>query len=310
MKAKTSENLKGLIFNIQKFSVNDGPGIRTTIFLKGCPLRCLWCFNPEGIRIYPEIMWENEKCKRCFSCIEICPKNAILCKKNLISIKEEKCNKCHKCEEVCIYQAIRVTGKYMTVKEVLDEVRRDKLFYKKSGGGVTLSGGEVTMQPEFSLEILKQSKKEGFHTAIETCGYVKWDIFKRLLPYIDLIMYDLKQKDKLKHIEYTGKSNNLIFENLKKIDRAGIPIWIRIPIIPGYTDQKENIFGIAYFIKSLYSVQRVDLLPYHSLGIPKYKNLRKKYLLKSIEPYDKEQMKEFKRNITSIVGQNITVKVS
>jgi pyruvate formate lyase activating enzyme len=300
---------KGIIFNIQRFSVNDGPGIRTTIFLKGCPLKCLWCFNPEGIKTQPEIIWYNEKCGRCFRCIEVCPNHAIIHKKISIITNMKKCNTCGKCEEVCFYEARKIIGKYMNVKEVLNEILKDKLFYENSGGGITLSGGEVTLQPEFALSILKESKRKDINTAIETCGYAKWSIFKTLIPYIDLILYDLKQIDEAKHRIYTGVSLDLIIDNLSRIDQIGIPLWIRIPFIPGYTDQEENIFKVANFLSRLQSIQRIDLLLYRTLGIPKYKSLGIKYPLEKIKPPGKEKMKKFEEIIKSFVGHYITIKV-
>lgn len=304
-----SKNTKGLIFNIQRFSVHDGPGIRTTIFMKGCPLSCLWCFNPEGIKNAPELMWHEEKCKRCFNCINVCPNSAIIYEDDLIKTNREMCNACGECEKVCYFGAREIVGEYMTVKEVLSEILKDEPFYKISKGGVTISGGEVTFQNKFALKILEECRKKCIHTAIDTCGYTTWRNLKKILPYVNLVLYDLKQIDKDKHKEYTGVLPNIIYSNLKQIDKVGIPIWIRIPIIPGYTDQEENISGVASFISKVKSVKKVELLPYQEFSVSKYKSLGLKYSLELLKSPNKNRMKRLEEIFRCSIRNGIEIKI-
>ena len=301
---------RGIIFDIQRFSVKDGPGIRTTVFLKGCPLRCLWCFNPEGQSSSPEIMFYEDKCKKCFTCIDVCSKDAIKYKNNLVKIDRVKCDICGKCEEVCCFGAIEIVGKYFSVEEIISEIMRDKKFYDNSNGGVTLSGGEVTLQTEFSLEVLKRCRAKGVHIAIETCGYSSWSNFNKMLPYVDLVLYDLKHIDRAKHKEYTGVQPDLIYSNLKKIDKRNKPVWIRIPIVPEYTDDEKNLAGIAEFISKLQSVKRVELLPYQLLGVSKYRSLGLKYPLGGLKTYSEQKMERLGELVRSIVGNYVEVKIS
>ncbi|MFB0563006.1 MAG: glycyl-radical enzyme activating protein [Candidatus Lokiarchaeia archaeon] len=298
--------LEAMIFNIQKFSTEDGPGIRTTVFLKGCPLRCLWCHNPEGQRKHPEIVWYDVKCTGCGECIKVCPEGAITETSEGLVTDRTLCKNCGKCAEVCVSNARELIGKVMTVDQVLDEVNKDKVFYETSGGGITVGGGEPTIFPEFLTELFKKCKEENIHTAIDTCGYVKWETLEEILQYTDLVLYDLKQMDPEKHIEQTGVPLQPILDTLKKIDAMGKPIWIRTPVIPGYTDDEENIRKIAEFLSELKNVKRWDLLPYHKLGEPKMERLDREYALKGLEPPEKEYMLKLKGIADSYKIENVT----
>lgn len=283
---------KGVIFNVQRYSINDGPGIRTVVFFKGCPLQCLWCCNPESQRNMPEILYSHKKCKNCNRCILICPKKAISDDKGIKAIDYSLCDNCGKCIEVCPEEALEMVRRLVTIEEIIREVEKDIVFYRSSGGGVTLSGGECTYQPEFAISLLLECRKRGIHTAIETCGFQKWDVLKNILQYVDLVLYDLKHINPVKHLKYTGVSNKLIFENAQRIVSKNIPMIIRIPIIPKYTASKENIKAIARFVSNLKEVKKIELLPYHGLGEPKYKKLGRKYELEGVPSPSSEQMQE------------------
>ncbi|MEM2111061.1 MAG: glycyl-radical enzyme activating protein, partial [Candidatus Bathyarchaeia archaeon] len=221
-----SNVVKGCVFDIQRFSVHDGPGIRTVVFLKGCSLHCFWCQNPEGIHLKPEIMFFPERCIACGKCVAICPEKSHVIKDGIHYFLREKCTSCGKCVEVCYAGALQLTGKEMTVDEVLDEVLKDRKFYEISGGGVTLSGGDVVVQHEFAYAILERCKTEGLHTAIETAANCEWKVLENLLPVTDLIMMDIKLLDPKKHKEVTGVSNERILENAQKLSKTDKPLII------------------------------------------------------------------------------------
>lgn len=268
------ENVKGMIFNIQRYAIHDGPGIRTTVFLKGCPLRCFWCQNPESQRKPPEIFLNKDNCTLCGLCVTACPEGASSLEERSATIDRAKCQGCGKCTEICPNEARRLVGKEVTVAEVMQEVLRDKKFYENSGGGITLSGGEPMAQLEFTLALLKTSKKEGLHTAIETCGLAPWSSLKKVLVYTDLVLYDLKHIDPAKHHEATGAPNELILENARRITRIK-PMRIRVPLIPEFNDSLESIQATARFVRSELNNAPIDLLPYNKLGESKYSRLER-----------------------------------
>lgn len=284
--------MTGTIFDIKRFAVHDGPGIRTTVFFKGCPLRCLWCHNPESMKIQRQIVFFENKCIGCGECFKRCPNKAIEVTPQGRKYYRDKCTLCGTCVEYCYAEATVMQGKIASVEEVIEEVKKDIPFYENSGGGVTLSGGEPTMQPEFCIAILQESKKAGMHTALDTSGYVKFDIFKEILKYVDLLLYDLKVMDPQKHKEYTGVTNEIILSNLKEVDKMNVPIEIRIPIIPGYNDLEDNLYATCEFINSLHNVQRIKMLPYHRLGEGKYTRLDMEYKLKGLETPSKAYMEQ------------------
>ena len=237
---KADRTKKGMVFNIQKFSVNDGPGIRTAVFFKGCPLSCQWCSNPESQSTKVQILWDTKKCVHCLHCIDTCQKNAIKEENNEIHIDHKAFIGCLKCEQECPQHALKHEGDTKTVQQVMDVVKQDEVFYEESGGGITLSGGEFTMQKDFALELLKASKEEGLHTCCETTGFVNEETFKTFLPYLDLLLFDMKHYDPLLHKQATHVTNALPIANMKQAISMGKEVLPRIPVIPHFNDSLED----------------------------------------------------------------------
>lgn len=284
-------NKKGLIWDIQKFNIHDGQGIRTLIFFKGCPLRCLWCSNPEGQETEPELQLFVNKCMECGLCKEVCPLNAIKYNMdNIPMINRDKCNLCGECVETCPGSALTIVGEQMTVEEVLREVRKDAAFYWRSGGGVTLTGGEPCLQAEFASSLLKALQEITINTAIETCGYIEWSQLKKVIPFTDTFLYDIKNMDNELHKEQTGVANKLILNNARKLAQSSeTELIFRTPIIPGKNDSRQNLISTARFASDL-NVKRWDLMAYHRLGEGKYGELGKQYKLKGLKPPGDERM--------------------
>lgn len=291
----------GVVFNIQHYSIHDGPGIRTTVFMKGCPLNCLWCQNPESKQFLPEIFFNSEKCVGCGKCIEVCPQGAIDIVQGKSRTKRELCKGCGRCAEACPNEARNLVGKNVLAGEVFKEVNGDTIFYEKSGGGVTLSGGEPLVQYQFSISLLKLCKNAGIHTALDTCGYTKWEVLRKVLDNVDLVLYDIKHMDPVEHKKYTGVSNDSILNNARKIcHELSVPMWVRVPVIPGYNDSVENIEATAKFIfNELGSSIKVHLLPYHRLGETKYERLERLSNSFSIEPPNEVRMAELQKIVES-----------
>jgi len=300
----------GTIFDIKRFAVHDGPGIRTTVFFKGCPLRCAWCHNPESMKMQRQIVFFENKCIGCGECFKRCPNGAIEATPEGRKYYRDKCKLCGICVEYCYAEATVMQGKTATVEEVVEEVKKDMPFYKNSNGGMTISGGEPTMQPEFCIAILEACQKEGMHTALDTSGHVKLETFKEILKHVDLILYDIKHLDPEIHKEYTGISNELLLSNLREIDKLGIPIEIRMPTIPGINDTEENLLALCKLVDEVKSIERVRLLPYHRLGEGKYQRLEMDYRLKGLETPKKERMEEIINFIKSNLNRDVPVSSS
>lgn len=284
---------KALIFNIQKFSVHDGPGIRTTVFFKGCPLRCLWCHNPESQNTKKEMLYDRDKCVLCGTCEKVCPKKAIKIENDVLTTDMNKCDFCGECVINCMYGAREIVGKEYTVDEVMKVVLRDKIFYDESGGGVTVSGGEPLMQIDFVEELLKRLKEENVHTAVDTSGAISFEILERAAKYTDLFLFDLKVMDDEKHIEYIGTSNKNIIENLKKLAKIHNNINIRMPIIEGVNADVSHIEKVLELIEGL-NIKKVNLLPYHDIAKHKYKKLGRTYEEAKMSKPSDEKMNSFK----------------
>ena len=283
---------KGLVFNIQKFSIHDGPGVRTTVFLKGCPLRCKWCANPESQSNKVQMMYDSEKCQRCLSCVKACPENAVsMAEDGKIRIDHKKCTGCLECEKVCPGRALSHEGDWKSVKEVFDVCMQDEIFYEDSGGGVTISGGEGMVQPEFVISLVDMLKEKGIHTAIETTGSVASEVFKKVAPKFDLLLFDVKHYDSEKHRAGTAVGNELIVENLRWAHSQGIEILPRLPVIPGFNDSLEDAAGIAELLKDI-GLNRIQLLPFHQMGERKYEFLGREYELKDVQMLHREDLIE------------------
>jgi pyruvate formate lyase activating enzyme len=287
--------LTGLVSDFQRFSINDGPGIRTIVFMKGCPLHCVWCSNPETVSARPEIMLIPHNCIGCGRCLKECPHNSIqglagdekMIDRTLCILPE-----CGKCQRICNANAINISGRYLTVSEVMAVLERDREFYERTGGGVTFSGGEPFAQPQFLRELARTAKDKKLHTAIETCGFVTWDTIGSVLGFLDLVLYDLKHMDPVSHLKGTGVPNELILENLKRIDAEGISTRARLPLVPGYNDSIDNIRATAAFVAGLSNLEALDILPYHRMGEPKWGQLDRSYALHGVVPHTKEQLEK------------------
>jgi pyruvate formate lyase activating enzyme len=288
--SKNKPGLTGLVFDIQRFAVHDGDGIRTLVFLKGCPLSCTWCQNPESMSRQPELWTLSHRCIDCNICIETCPTGALSRSDNGIQIDRDACTLCGDCVGTCYAGAMNMVGRYLTVDELFAEIERDRPFYETSGGGITFSGGEPTLQPDFLKAMLVKCKENGLSTAIETCGAASWETLSGLLEHLDLVLTDIKHMDPAAHKQLTGSSNERILENIRNLDDAGMRLRLRMPLVPSLNDSDENLHATADFVRSLKNVERFDLLPYHRLGEPKWEQLNRCYALHGTPPPNKEHV--------------------
>jgi pyruvate formate lyase activating enzyme len=298
--------MEGMIFSIQRYSIQDGPGIRTTVFMKGCPLQCRWCSNPESQNPYPEIMVRRQKCQACGRCVESCESGAINLVDDAAHINRSVCVRCMSCVDACPTGTLEIVGKSMSLEEVVEESSRDELFYQNSGGGVTLSGGEPLYQPEFTYHLLKSCKERALSTALDTCGYAPWENLESILRFTDLILFDLKHLDPEMHLEGTGVRNELIRDNLKRIVLGGkTRVWIRIPVITGYNDSEQYMMDLAVSVRDM-PVEKISLLGYHEWGKSKYASLGREYPLDGTAALDEERLDRL-RSIMESEGLSVTI---
>ena len=290
--------MTGCVFNIQKFSIHDGPGIRTTVFLKGCPLRCLWCHNPEGLERSVEIEFEPTKCIGCGACVPACPKGCQTLTEESRGFDRDKCVRCGRCADVCLPGSLKRVGREMTVEEVIKKVMADKIFYDTSGGGMTLSGGESFAQPAFALALLEAAKAEGLHTAVETSGFCAKETILSAAPLVDLFLFDYKATGEELHKSLTGVCQAPILENLLALSEAGAEIILRCPIIPGANDTDEHFAAIAALAQHTSGITAVDLEAYHPLGTGKAPKIGKTQDFKTAAP-SKDRMEEIRAFIQS-----------
>ncbi len=266
--------MKATIFNIQRFSTEDGPGIRSTVFFKGCPLSCLWCHNPEGISPRPQLLWYETRCIGARDCLKACPEEALTLTPEGMVIDRDRCTACGRCVEACPAAALEVIGRPWELEDLLAEVRKDEAFYRNSGGGVTAGGGEPMQQAPFVTAFLARCRQEGISTALDTSGIASWEAYERILPHVDLLLLDLKQMDPEAHRRMTGVPLEPILENARRFGETDVRIWVRTPIIPGHTDSRENVEAAARFIAAhMPNVERYDLLAFNNLCAAQYERL-------------------------------------
>lgn len=282
MGSEINKNACGVVFNIQRYNTHDGDGIRTLVFLKGCALRCQWCANPEGLSGDMQLRFLRNRCIGCGACAAQCPTGAVKMSDGVVYMDWPQCNSCGICTLHCLSGAREIVGRRMTVLEVMDEVRRDFVFFRRSGGGMTLSGGETMLQADFALALLRMAKEEGMQTAVETCGCAPWENYQQALPYTDLFFFDLKHMQDAAHRRLTGRSNAQIIENARRLSEAKARIIFRTPVVPGLNDSEENIRATARFAAELHA-EALELLPYHAMGVAKYEQIGKTYSLNEIK---------------------------
>jgi len=290
---------KRIVLNISRMTTHNGPGIRTLVMFKGCPLRCLWCSTPESQKSEPELAVFPGKCIKCGECISLCPSHALAVTKDTISINRSLCNSCGKCTQACYSEAIKLLGQPMSVDDLLEEAKKDLIIYKHSGGGVTLSGGEPLLHPDFTGRLVSALKEDGISVGVDTCGQVPWSSIEPVLPYVDFFLWDIKHMDLEQHRKITGSPNNIILSNARAVSERNIPIYIRIPIIPNYNDSEENIRATSEFASNLSSVVEVDLLPLHHLGKARYDSLHRAYPLADVPLVPDNIMQDIKRIVES-----------
>ena len=306
------ERDEAIIFDIQGFSVHDGPGGRTLVFFKGCPLRCTWCCNPEGLDDSPSVMYRSSRCKRCYNCVASCPNKAVsVSDENGFVVMDRKiCSNCttYECVEDCYYQALSIAGKRMNLQQLLYKLERDRRFWGRKGG-VTLGGGEVMLQYAFAARLLEECRNSGMHTAIETSGFAPWEHYEKVLKHVDWIFIDLKHMNPRAHLEGTGVSNRIILDNIRRMSKLdGYRLLTRIPLIPGFNDDEKNIIESAVFLNDA-GIRELNILPFHRLGSSKYEQLFMNYGYREMAPPSAEEVRKMQDifmsyNIECYVGSN------
>lgn len=282
----------GIVFNVQKFSIHDGPGVRTTVFLKGCPLRCQWCANPESQLPGVQITYDEKKCLHCGTCVRVCPEGALSVIERRVRVDFRRCDGCLACTRECPGHALGHEGEPKSVGEIVGICMQDAAFYEESGGGVTISGGEGMSQPDFTEALAKALRSKGIHTAIETTGCVSAEVFRRLAPLFDLLLFDMKHYDALRHREGTGAGNERIVENMLWARRHGLAVLPRIPVIPGFNSSLEDAAGLAALLHRI-GFRRVQLLPFHQMGERKYELLNRDYAMKGVKALHPEDLTDY-----------------
>ncbi|WP_117233049.1 glycyl-radical enzyme activating protein [Vibrio maerlii] len=299
--------MHGIVFDIQKFSVNDGPGVRTAVFLKGCQMKCVWCHNPESLSVKPQLSFSKDKCVGCRECEKVCPKGVhSFDEQGTHNVNFEDCDACGLCVDACIHNALKVYGKEQSVDDVFAEVMKDKIYFDKSGGGVTLSGGEALKQFDFSLALAKKCKENGLHVCIETNGASKPDHYRQIAPYVDLFLFDYKATGEKTHKELTGLSRDFVQQNLALLNEIDAQVILRCPIIPGYNLSEEHLAAIAELSCSMPNIQKVEVLPYHNFGKGKAEEIGREYAVDAEVP-EGEQIAAWLDKIKSYGSIKVTL---
>jgi len=293
------DNMEGIVFNIQRYSIDDGPGVRTTVFLKGCPLKCLWCSNPESQSPQPELSYRYTACKRCGTCVRVCPNHAISLDESGVRIDRSLCRVCGTCVKECAAQALKISGQKMTVDEVMKVVKKDMDYYEASGGGITCSGGEILCQPDFVAELFRRCRELNIHTNADTSGFGPAEAMEKILSFSDLVFYDLKHMDPAAHKKLTGVSNEIILGNLAMAVEKGVPVVIRVPLIPEYNNSDENLRALAETVSRIAPNAPVEFLPYHRYGANKYPMVGMRYQLEDLRTLTEEETNRAKEIVES-----------
>jgi pyruvate formate lyase activating enzyme len=296
----------GIIFDIKRYAIHDGPGIRTTVFMKGCPLTCQWCHNPEGIDSAPFVAYKKDRCIRCGACVDACPEQALQFESEGILPSGSSCHNCFTCTEICPAEAREKVGRKVTTLALLNEIKKDIPFYDTSGGGVTFSGGEPLMQAAFLIQMLKLCGSEQIHRAIDTTGHAACETLMSIAGHTDLFLFDLKMMDSDKHKKYSGVTNHLILDNLSHLARQGVNIIIRIPMLPGVNDDAENLDRTGSFLNRLQTVTKVDILPYHDFQKSKYNRFEMLHNTDNITPPTREMLECAKKRLENF-GLEVTI---